>query len=274
MDFNTGYQRGFLKWTREHWLRRADPRIYGSGRAAFLDLAVALSSMGVKRLWIPAWQCGELMISLQKVHALELRFYEVDDDLVPSSGTIQKLDPNQDALLVVDYFASVGGAALLRSISEFKGQILLDAVHSWLLSDVSRILPGQLTVVSGFRKLFWKAAGAIVTGELVSKLPIWPSLSLAAAPAFPQNLSLRPRFGFLSTSVLLLLNLGRYDEIARKWPIDAARDGLLALRSPVGLAAVKDGAEGWLWPDLWKQMPLPLQRHAEQLKQYYRVIQR
>ena len=274
MDFNTGYQSGFLNWTREHWLHRAKPRLYGSGRAAFLDLATLLSSMGVKRLWMPAWQCGELMVSLKEVRALELHFYEVDDALVPTIETIQKLDPSLDALLVVDYFASVSGAALLRSISEFKGQILLDAVHSWLLSDVSHILPGQVTVISGFRKLFWKAAGAVVTGQLVSKLPVWPSLTAAAAPGFPRNLSLRPRFGFLSTSALHLLNLARYDEIARKWPVHAARDGLVALRSPVGLAAVKDGAEGWLWPDLWKQMPLPLQRHAEQLKQYYRVIHR
>lgn len=271
MDFSTGYKKGFLKWTRRHWLLRSEVKLYGSGRAAFLDIARELSNMGVKRLWIPAWQCGELILSLKTVTSLELQFYEIDDDLVPTSADVAKLHAEHDALLIVDYFASVPESALLRIFHEFKGQILLDAVHSWQLSDLSRILPVNITVISGFRKLFWKAAGAIVTSGLAVKLPAMPCISLAAAPKFPRNLSLRPRFGFLSTSVLFLLNLGRYDEIASKWPVHAARGKLFALRSPVGLVPTTAEAGGWLWPDLWKKLPVKLLHHAERLRQSNRV---
>ena len=271
MDFKTGYQKGFLKRTGEHWLLRSDARLYGSGRAAFLDIANLLSKMGVKRLWIPAWQCVELILSLKTVTSLELHFYEIDDDHVPTSEEIKKLDPELDALLIVDYFASVPEFALLRIFHEFKGQILLDAVHSWQLSDLSGILPANITVISGFRKLFWKAAGAIVTSGLAVKLPAMPCISLAAAPKFPRNLSLRPRFGFLSTSALLLLNLGRYDEIASNWPVHAERGKLFALRSPVGLVPTTAEAGGWLWPDLWKKLPVKLLHHAERLRQSNRV---
>ena len=274
MDFKTGYQKGFLKRTREHWLLRSDARLYGSGRAAFLDIAKLLANMGVKRLWIPAWQCCEVMASLNEASSLELHFYEVDADLVPTSATINKLDSEQDALLIVDYFASISESALIRTINGFKGQILLDAVHSWLLSDLSQSLPGQITLISGFRKLFWKAAGAIVTGRLAKKLQKIPLLSIYAAPDFPRNMSLRPRFGFLSISVLSFLNLSRYDQIAGKWHISGERGCFSALRSPVKLMPTKNGVEGWLWPDLWREVPKNLKEHAEYLKQFYRVIWR
>jgi hypothetical protein len=271
MDFSTGYKRGFLKWTKRHWLIRSNVKLYGSGRAAFLDIARELSKMGVKRLWIPAWQCGELILSLKTVKSLELHFYEIDHDLVPTSAAVEKLHAQHDALLIVDYFASVPESALLRIFHEFKGQIILDAVHSWQLSDLSHVLPANITVISGFRKLFWKAVGAIVTNGLAVKLPAMPCISLVAAPEFPRNLSLRPRFGFLSTSVLFLLNLDRYDEIASNWAVHAERGKLFALRSPVGLVPSTTEAGGWLWPDLWRKLPAKLLDHAERLRQSNRV---
>ena len=278
MDFNTGYQKNFLGRTTSHWLLKSSAKLYGSGRAAFVDSAKYLKHLGIENLWLPAWQCEELVLSLRAAGHLKIRFYELNDDLVPSVDFLRKLDPARDALLLVDYFASIPGEALKLVVSHYRGPILLDAVHSWLLEDLSSKLSDQVTIFSGFRKLFWKIAGAIVTGGFSAALPTFPTLIPEASPGFPRNLTLIPRYGCLSRTLLSLNNLRLYDELALKWPAGEPREILAGLRSPVGLvrsaSQLPDGGGEWHWPDLYQDLPMDLQQHALTLKQKFQVTPR
>ena len=278
MDFNTGYQKNFLSKTTGHWLLKSSAKLYGSGRAAFVDSAKYLKHLGIETLWLPAWQCEELVLSLLAAGHLKIRFYELNDDLVPCLDFLRKLDPARDALLLVDYFASIPGDAFKLVVSHYHGPILLDAVHSWLIEDLSSKLPDQVTIFSGFRKLFWKFAGAIVTGGFSAELPTLPTFIPEASPGFPRNLTLSPRDGCLSRTLLSLNNLRRYDELALKWPTDEPRQILAGLRSPVGLvrsiSELPEGSGEWHWPDLHHQLPIELRQHALGLKQKFQVARR
>ena len=276
MDFNTGYQKGFLQGTSNHWLLRSNVRLYGSGRGAFIDIATHLARRGLRRLWLPAWQCCELIHSLNAIDGLELHFYEIDDVLKPETNVLERLDPNNDVLLLVDYFASLNWDESENIWNRFHGHILLDAVHSWLSQDLSKVLPSNVTIVSGFRKLFWKIGGALVTGGITSSLPWMPSVLPSAAPGFPRNLSLSPRYGIFTKLILARNNLNKFDEISMKWPSSIHRGPLDGLRSPVKLLLNSAPAQDklWSWPDLYEQLSPKLKNHAEKLRYKYRVTSR
>lgn len=277
MDFNTGFRKDFLERTNEHWLLNVDARVYGSGRAAFIDAAAYLKKNSFKRLWIPAWQCDELVVALKKANDIDVKFYHLNDDLVPDSNFLLSLSPNEDALLLVDYFASVKEEALKRTLQSYKGPIFFDAVHSWLLNPTLSTAFPELTLFSGFRKLFWKGAGCIVTGGIVKDLADAPALIADAAPHFPRNMTLAPRLGLLSRAFLSRNNLNLYDQIAQNWQTSEGRGVFSALHCPVELvknAVSRINHAAWHWPDLYQNLSSGEQENALKFKQIFSVENR
>jgi hypothetical protein len=279
VDFNTGYKRGFLCLTLRHWLLYTNVRAYGSGRAAILDILRYLARTGIKRLWMPAWQCDELICAIKKAGIIHIDFYEGDGNFLPKTDFMKSLNPRQDSILLVDYFGSVEGQALSNALNSFNGPIILDAVHSWLLSDLSKSLKDNVFVVSGFRKIFWKIAGALVTGAQTQNLPSYPGLIPNAAPGFPGNSSLAPRYGILTRPLLALQNLAEFDQIAESWgPSNCDRGEFDSLRCPVMLEQISrlSGAEGvrWEWPNLSQDLGKNEMINALNFKNKFRVISR
>ncbi len=281
MDFNTGFKKNFVRPTLRHWLLSAKVRAYGSGRAAIVDISRHLSQQGIRRLWLPAWQCDELVVSLKEAGFVEIEFYCLADDLFPERSFLSRLDPEQEALLVVDFFASTKGDDFESILRFFSGFIMLDAVHSWLIADLAASLRDNVFVISGFRKLFWKATGALVTGGFVSLLPVWPALITKAAPNFPRNMSLAPRFGLFTKLLLRIFNLEKFDQLALTWQPQSTDRGILeALRSPVQLIegelllsrVNQFRGRVWEWPHLYSLLQLKEKENALGFKYHYRVI--
>lgn len=279
MDFSTGYLKRFLRPTLDHWLIRSNVSVYGSGRAAIIDIVKLYVKKGYTNLWMPAWQCSELVIALKLATPIKIKFYEIGaEDLVPTAAALDKMNSETDILLVVDYFASLQDAAFSRTTDRFSGPFIFDAVHSWLQSELASSLPKHVTIVSGFRKLFWKIVGAVVTGGVSQELSCLPGIVTEAAPSFPRNASLSPRFGFLSKPVLSILNLKMLDSISTSWPSDGRRGRFSVLKSPVKLQA-KANTDKFLgndchWPDLYTDLPADLRSHAEEFKAKFLIVKR
>jgi hypothetical protein len=282
MDFSLGYSRKFFGLYRGHWLLNTNVRLYGSGRAAFLDVLRALQKKGLKTVWIPTWQCHDLIESLAQVNGVNIKFYHISLDLKPTNIDLNGLDPQSDVIMVVDYFSSCSADQLDFWINNFSGYILYDCVHSWLMADVSKkINRHNIVIVSGFRKLFFKFYGAIVTGEFANSLPALPFLIQHASSQFPRNLTLSIRFGILSKIFLRFVNLVMLDKIASSWRSQSSksqRQIWFDLVSPMRLNLIdhsnsQDLKCRWHWPDLYgKLTPMDL-KSAESLKNNFIVSQ-
>lgn len=284
MDFNIGYKKAFIRPTLRHWLLSTKVRAYGSGRAAIVDIARYLGQIGIRRLWLPAWQCDELVISLKESGFVDIEFYTLTEDLLPEESFLTGLNPEHDAILMVDFFASVKGDGFNSVLKHFSGIVVLDAVHSWLAADLAPLVRKNVFIVSGVRKLFWKVAGALVTGDLASELPLRPRFIAEAAPNFPRNLSLAPRFGFFTKILLGLLNLKMFDQLAFSWsPQNNDRGIIEALKSPVRLVdrpsmpttnqpINPSSNREWEWPHLYSGLPEKQKENALGLKNRFRVV--
>lgn len=277
MDFNLGFSKRLLSWPQwDHWFAKAKPRLYGSGRAAFIDVLSTLVRVHqVKRVWIPNFLCAELPISIRKAVAIDIHVYDVGADLLPLEVPQGGQD---DAIILVDYFASPDGEALESLARNFVGFVLFDCVHSWPAEDLrSSSWPERFVLIGGFRKLFWKCFGAFVMGHVSKDLPLVPCFIRDAAPGFPRNLSLSPRWGILSLVMTRILNYSFLDDVAKSWGTGPGRaKGLLAgLRCPVQISS-RQSAERPLsdWPDLWKELPPSQLESAEFLKKNHLVCWR
>ncbi|MCX6116363.1 MAG: hypothetical protein NT027_02385, partial [Proteobacteria bacterium] len=186
------------------------------------------------------------------------------------------------AIMVVDYFSSCNSEQLEYWVNHFSGYLLYDCVHSWLLSDiVSQFNRHNIVIVSGFRKLFFRFYGAIVTGEITKSLPNLPRILRCASHQFPRSISLTFRFGFFSKFALHIINLKKLDFIAQSWASrgKSSRGRWSELTSPVHLEPLsayqaKQSTplnRHWHWPDLYGKLS-PLDRQsAEALKSYFIV---
>jgi hypothetical protein len=279
VNFSLGFQLKYLKFTFRHWLLEEPVRLFGSGRSAIYDVVSTLACDGPKNVWIPGWQCVELIDCLKHIPQVSLHFYELSDDLTPALPMLRNLDPGKDIVIIVDYFANVSGTALNEVIIQTNAPIIIDAVHSWAIAKPSFLSLPNITLVFGFRKLFWKGAGAVVVGGITKKLSLIPRLHPGASPRFPRNISLAPCLGFLSKILLRLHNLSYLDKLASSWPSSRDRGDFSCLKSPVCLSqrflgSTDRDAEAWTWPDLSEELPTQVLSHAEELRAKYKVVYR
>ena len=290
LDFNTGYKRQYLRnplvAPPRHWMHQARPKLYGSGRAAFIDIIQYLRrTHGVNRVLLPNWQFAELFESIGAgCPDVEISVYSIGADCLPDESSIIQQsgnEPSKTLVVLVDYFASVDGARLEAVAAGFLGWVVLDCVHSWPVSPLKiGDWPSRLLVVIGFRKLFWKACGALVFGSASKSLPSLPVLIPSAAPGFPRNLTLSPRWGILSGWLLRCIRLEALDSCLTRFRRTREEVGSLrildSLRCPVELAYSLHPKSEVLahWPDLWKSLSKAERSSAEVLRQEHPVIKR
>jgi hypothetical protein len=234
MEYKTGFQREFLKASTLYVRQFLHSRLYGSGRAAFLDILNEFKKQGRHRIWLPAWICRELPEAILRFGGFEICYYRLTDDFRPLIEN-EAVKLNSDVFVLVDYFGCITDTVLQDVTHRTQVPIIIDAVHSWLAGDVA--IPDHVTVISGFRKVFFKGVGCLVTGKICNKLSLLPSFIPPSAPGFPRNLTLATRFGVLGYFVLSFLNFEFMNALCLQWPRRADRntDLLSNLRCPAKL---------------------------------------
>ncbi|MCX6126890.1 MAG: hypothetical protein NTV34_19370 [Proteobacteria bacterium] len=282
MYFNSGFSKKIFKApdSEDHWFPASNPSIYGSGRAAFIDVIRTLEiNHGVNRIFVPSWICSELIIAIQNASKIQICIFSVGPNFIPEAIKDGKED---SVLILVDYFATPDAAKIEEFARTFPGWVIFDCVHSWPVNALnSSHWPVKFIIIGGFRKLFWKIIGAFVLGHITPELPKMPTCLAGAAPKFPRNISLSPRWGLLSGLLLKFIDFKYLDQIARAWPVGGSRNGdfIASFRSPVCLKSNESPASVSLdqlsdWPDLWAELTPDQRQNAEALKATYPVCWR
>ena len=253
---------------------RSQARLYGSGRAAIVDVIRFLRKRhGIQHVILPNWICAELVEPLSKESGLTLSFFEVGADLAPKSSDPHfraGADMSRSVLVIVDYFSSTRGLILEEMASKFSGWTIFDCVHGWPTQPLCvDSWSDKWWVVAGGRKLFWKYSGVAVFGKLASHLPSVPALIGRASPGFPRNVSLAPRWGYLGGLLKVIFNWNLCDEVASSWVSrpNPGGDVIGNFVSPVCLGKSDSPRPISSWPDLWAGLTPDLRASAESLKE-------
>ena len=104
------------------FLEMQDTYYYASGRSALYHI---LSSVKVKRVWLPDYLCISVVEAVRK-SGIKYVFYELDDNLDPKFET---LAPDEyDAVLLIDYFG-------LKDLSVIENKIATFFPYTVLIED-------------------------------------------------------------------------------------------------------------------------------------------
>lgn len=290
MDFNLGFSIKYLGFNPFNVLKIRNLRAYGSGRAAFIDVILELQKSGHERILMPAWICNELPEAIMRATNIHISFYELTENFMPKFES-ENIRIGKDILVWVDYFGSMDSTVFSRIIDNYKCQIIFDAVHSWCSEKTK--LPSHVTIISGFRKIFFKGVGAFVSGTIASNLPLRPAFIAAASPGFPKNLTLSTRFGVLWAVVCIFFSQKRLrlalDQAIGHGPNPSNRsqlrnDGpacflscpaqLVDYNSLVKLVPSEQKPSFWDWPDLPETLHGRTAENAQLFRKTYKVVLR
>lgn len=157
-----------------------------TGRTA---LAVAVSSLGVKKVFAPAFYCPDVIHALESL-GVEMAYYRIDSEFMPV-GVQNEPDA---AVILVDYFGILG-TKLLEFSADFE-KVIFDNAHSFYTKPVLR--SGVMNVYS-CRKFFGVSDGAYLIGEGIQKpqleqdvsyeraIHLFKSIELGTNAAYQEN---------------------------------------------------------------------------------------
>jgi hypothetical protein len=142
----------------------ADGTSSGAFHTARGALAALLADRRARRLWLPAYVCGDV-ISAAEAAGIPHRFYGIDGDLEPQTELIAREAHAGDAVLGVAYFGRPAGARW-RTLVEGRPDLL------WIEDRAQAPLPDAApwgdAIIYSARKMMAVADGAVVVGRRVA----------------------------------------------------------------------------------------------------------
>lgn len=172
--------------SRFHDIPREEILEVNTGRTA---IWCAIKNLTGKRIHVPLYYCPDV-ISMLHTLELEIKFYHLDNNLLPKDLVVQ----DDDIVLLVDYYGIINGA--ISCCAEKFSKVIIDQSHGYFYAPVLR--DGVMNVYS-CRKFIGVPDGAYLIGKNLKEVrleqdvsyerlrPLYKSIELGTNAGYREN---------------------------------------------------------------------------------------